>query len=142
MFDFLLKDNDDPQKTEEVINNLEKKYSIVFPNILKQLYKQTITGKMSLCVFSINESIYETAAIVPIINEGFCFEKIADSDRSYNSLPDSFFPLAYDRGGNFYYWDCNNCKVYFSLTDDIENPVLISNSVDDFVILLNNSIRK
>ena len=141
MFDFILKEQQEPLKAIESILNLEKKYKIVFPDVLKNLYAKSEGGKIKLCVFKIDGFDYEVSSIISVVPEGFYFEKIADSDRDDGFLPVSFYPFASNRGGDIYYWDSETKKVYLSLADDIENPILISDSIEEFIILLEKSIR-
>ena len=139
MFKFL-KEEINNHKSTERIAYLEQKYGIVFPGILKQLYKKSDGGNMKLCVFSIDGFEFEAAALISLKPEKAGFEAFTDLDRENGFLPCDFYPLCYDRGGETYYWSSRTQKVFFVTDDDIENPILISDSIEEFFDLLNNSV--
>ena len=73
------------------------------------------------------------AKMSPLISDGLSFEKIVDDDRTDGFIPSSYYPIARDRGGNLYYWDATTEKVYYVLNDDIEDPFLVFQDLDDFL---------
>lgn len=142
MYNFVINKELYPEKVLNEIKRLENKYNIEFPDVLKTLYTQSEGGKIKLCVFTINNYTYEVSTIIPILHVGLYFEKIVEFDRMDGFIPSTFYPIAMDRGGNTFYWDCITKNVYLSLTDDIENPVYIIADVHSFLELLNCSIRQ
>lgn len=140
MYNFIIKEQSEQLKVIESIMYLENKYSIVFPDELKMFYLKCKEGKIKICVFIVDGVECEVASIVSVITEGYNFEKITDNNKIDAFLPDSFYPLASDRGGNYYYWDSVDGKVYLSFSDDIENPFLISDSIKEFFDILDDSI--
>ncbi len=118
------------------VEQLEKKYNIIFPDVLKEYYKKYDGEKIILSTFEKNGYECEVAKIVPIIAEKMDFEKITDNDRIDGFISEDLYPLARDRGGNYYYWSSKNEKVFLILVDDFENPFEVANSVKEFFDLL------
>lgn len=136
MFEFVNGESGEHNDSLKKIKFLEEKYSIVFPQILKDYYLKFDGEKIRLKVFSVNGYDCEVAKIVPIIAEKMNFEAITDDDRIEGLIPNSFYPIARDRGGNYYYWDSETYKVYLVLIDDYENPFEVAKSVDAFLDIL------
>ena len=132
MFDFVQKDtNRDCTQCLEKIRNLEKKYNIVFPPILKKYYEKHDGQKIRLCMLNVRGYECEISKMVPIISDKLSFEELTDGDRSDGILPTSFFPLARDRGGNYYYWDAVSGKVFYVPIDDYGHPFKVADSVQE-----------
>ena len=140
MFKFIEKNQENPYKVIESIKHLENKYNITFPDILKDLYSKSESGKILLSTFFVGHVECDVDYLISVVSEGFCFESIVDADREDDFIPNTLYPVAMNQGGDIYYWDSNEKKVYLSFSDDIENPFLISNSVEEFISLLNNNI--
>ena len=141
MFKFLVEEIDNREKSAERIAYLEQKYGIVFPDILRQLYAKTDnSSEIHLCVFQIDGFEFEAAELISLDTEEYSFEYVADMDRKNGFLPSEYYPLMYDRGGATFYWSADSQKVFFVTDDDIENPTLISESIEAFFELLDNSI--
>ncbi len=121
------------------ISELEKKYLIKFPEILKEYYKKYDGEKIILTCFKVNGYECEVAKIVPIIAEKMSFEYIVDNDRTDGFLPADYYPIARDRGGNYYYWSSESGKVMLVLTDDYDNPFEAAASIQDFFAKMNES---
>ena len=129
-------------ETEAAIKHLEEKYGIRFPEALRKLYAECETGRIKLCVFDIGGVVCEVCKLTHLKPDILHFEKIADWNRADGFLPDTFYPLAADRGGDTYYWDSASEKVYLSFPDDIEHPLLIANSTSEFIALLDKSVAE
>ena len=144
MFGFLKEEIDNREKSVERIAYHEKKYGIVFPDILTSLYTKTNTGNIKNILFEVDGYKYGVWSLIPINPTAkMHFEFIADDDRDErfeSEIPDSFYPLAIDRGGDIYYWSNDTKEVYFVIPDDMENPILIADSIEEFFELLNNSV--
>ena len=89
-----------------------------------------------MSVITISGYDCEIAKIVPILAEKMSFESITDIDKADGFIPSDYYPIARDRGGNYYYWDSNMGDVYLVLVDDYENPFKVADSVEDFFIKL------
>jgi len=118
---------------ESAISRIEKEYGIVFSKALKDFYLLYGNKPISPVPFYVDGYEFSISKVVPIIAEGLTFEKIVKNDRIDGFIPTSYYPIAQDRGGNVVYWDAETGKVYYLLSDDIENHCLVSNSVDEFM---------
>ena len=142
MFKFLIEEIDNKGKSEERIAYLEQKYDIVFPAILRLLYSKITSGEMKMCEFEIVDRHFAVTRIVHLEDEDIDFEFIADDERDEpmcNYIPCDWYPLA-EYGGNYYYWSSNTHRIYYVDHEDVEEQMLISDSIEAFIELLNNSI--
>ena len=119
-----------------IMERLEAKYDISFPPVLREFYRQHEGQKIELCKFQVNGYWCEVSSIVPLCVGRMTFERITDNDREDGFISSLLFPLAMDRGGNLYYWQKDTEKVFLLLSDDIENPFLVANSIQAFFDLL------
>lgn len=122
----------------DAILMLEKKYSITFPNVLKEYYLKYDGEKIKLTTFIIDGYECEVTKIVPIMADSMNFENITDNDKRDGFIPNIFYPLARDRGGNYYYWSSVSEKVFLVFVDDFENPFKICDTVEEFFEILEN----
>lgn len=127
------------------IAELERKYDIRVPTTLKEFYLKYNAAEISLCRFhskDLQDEMFEIHTIYPIkytpYENGVILEKVIWGDRMDGFIPPNLIPFAEDRGGNRYYCDENSEIVYFIPSDDIDNPVLVSENVLDFF----NNIKK
>lgn len=123
-----------------VMKRLEAKYDISFPPVLREFYRRHDGQKIALCKFRVNGYWCEVSSIVPICAERMNFERITDNDREDGFISSLLFPLAMDRGGNLYYWQKGTEKVFLLLSDDIENPFLVTSSIQAFFDLLERAV--
>ncbi len=149
MFKFLKEEIDNKEKSAERIAYLEKKYGIVFPDILKELYARTNGGILKENEIPVNgdpDDLAEVWCIHELGDSDYNFEFVADKDREEpmnKYIPADWYPFAYDRGGATFYWSSKDRKVWFVMKDDpdsLEEPDLISDSIEEFIELLNNSV--
>ena len=138
-YNFVIGKNNDVEKILLTIAGIEKKYSIVFPDVLKEYYSNFDGCKIKICRFSVNGYPCEISKIIPLISTGLSFDKIADNDRSDGFINTDFYPLASNRGGDYYYWNAKTGEVFLVLSDDIENPIKICDSVSHLFKILNSS---
>ena len=66
------------------------------------------------------------------------FESIVDNDKEDGFVPDNLYPIARDRGGNYYYWDNETGYVFLLIVDDIDNPFKVADSINDLFTKLND----
>ena len=145
MFNFLEGETDNREKSAERIAYLENKYGIAFPDILKDLYSRTDCSGMKMCEMEINGHSYVAASLVALEDGDIDFEYAADDDRDEpmcNYIPSDWYPFAYDNGGNYFYWSSDTHRVYFSDRENVEEPVLVSDSIEAFLDLLNDSVAE
>lgn len=103
--------------------------------MLKDFYLKYNGAQIKLCCFKIDEYYYEISELVMLKYGVCCFEKIRENDIIDNSL----FPLANNRGGDYYYWDKETENVYLIYGDDIENPIYICKSIKELFDIMQNS---
>ncbi len=136
MFDFI---KEHPHRKNDIrsdINRIEKKYDIMFPDILRNYYENYDGAKINTVIFDINGYECEVAKMVSLVDESLPFEMIVDNDKEDGFLADTFYPIARDRGGNYYYWDSVTYEVYLVLNDDCDNPFRVAKSVEQFFEVL------
>ena len=136
MFNFLKDNTKHKHTTISDIARIEEKYSINFPSILRTFYLDYDGNKINLCKFNVDGYPCEVAKIIPLNANGLTFEKIVDNDRADGFIDKDFYPIASNRGGDFYYWSSKTGKVYLVLADDIDNPFVVSSNVETFFSLL------
>ena len=141
MFDFVINKHVEHLECEEKIIELEKKYGIKFPDMLKIYYKKYDTEQIFLCKFSVKGINLEVAKMVPLVAKKMSFEELVTNDREDALLPNTMYPIARDRGGNYYYWDSDSEEVYIYFCDDYDNPFKVSDSIVAFFEMLDNSIK-
>jgi len=142
MFDFVKEHVNAATNIKLAIEQLESKYGIHFPKLLKQYYESFDGCKMNVCVFHVDGYECEVSRMIPICGHDITFEHIADNNRSDGFLNPNYFPLAANRGGDYYYWDSASGKIYLVLSDDIENPFEICDSIDAFFAILDAAKKK
>lgn len=136
MFKFINGNEGNHVDSIEKISKLEEKYSIVFPECLKDFYQKFDGEKIKLTTFAVEGYECEVSKIIPIVADKMDFEYIKDNDISDGFVSDDFYPLARDRGGNYYYWEAKTGRVLLVFSDDFDNPFVISSSVKNFFELL------
>lgn len=161
MFDFVKQDSLSSLMpvTNEDISRIEKKFSIVFPDILKEYYLKyngmyihtvelsyddgEITGVHEIIPVITNEMIDGT------IPDEYSVECIKENELNepYNRVLPNLIPFAVNEGGDYYYWDTKDGKVYISFNaDEDENgteiPYYICSSVDEMFRLMSEEYEK
>jgi len=138
MYNFLK--NDQPLSvTSNDVELVEVRFGIKFPQILKEYYLKYNGMGINLCKFKINGNEYEVAEIIALCAGEDSFEDIKMDELEDDFIPKEFMPLAYDRGGDYYYWNSETEFVYLVYPDCIENPILICHSIQAFFNLLENA---
>lgn len=137
MFNFVMELNNTHISNEEILK-IERLYNIQFPDILREYYLKHNADKIKLCLFEVDEEEFGVAKIVPLKYGNCDFENIVKNDRDDEIIDPHLYPLARNEGGDYYYWDDRNENVYMIYCDDIENPILICNTVKKFFELMEN----
>lgn len=71
-----------------------------------------------------------------IKHSNVALELIMQWDRQDGFIPVTMVPLAYAHGGERYYWNTEDESVYFIDGQDIENPVFVCKTIDEFLKLI------
>lgn len=161
MFDFVKQDSLSSLMpvTNEDISRIEKKFSIVFPNILKEYYLKYNGMYIHTVELSYDDGeITGVHEIIPVITNEvidggitseFSVECIKENELNepYNRVLPNLIPFAINEGGDYYYWDTKDGKVYISFNaDEDENgteiPYYICSSVDEMFRLMSEEYEK
>lgn len=124
--------------TKEMIYNLEKSFNVIMPESLKRYYLSHGNSKINTIQFETNKIYCDIASFVSIDPDAtLSFYKILSYGKEDEWIPDNFYPFAYDSGGNYYFWNSNDYRVYIIYSDNIEKPYLIADSMCSFFNLIN-----
>lgn len=129
-YKFIKEQRHEYQISKDEIETIENNLNIKIPEDLKNFYLEYNGSEIHLCVFDLNGSEYEVNSLVPLKYSNLPFEKIVEMDRKDGFIPDTFIPLAYDRGGDYYYLDLDSEKVLLVRADNIENPYYICENLE------------
>ena len=137
MYSFIKKPVNKDAEISAKISEIEEKYSVTIPDVLKDLYFQIDDGYIRPCYFHVDGDLFGVQALVPILGEKMNFERLVDSNLEDGYYPDNYYPVAYDAGGAIYFWEDGTGKVYFS--SDPEYIYLISDSIEGFLDMLDDA---
>ncbi|WP_053002651.1 SMI1/KNR4 family protein [Kordia jejudonensis] len=136
--------------TKKQINNLEKRLNFNFPkNYTEHLLKYN-GGRCEPNIFNFNEGGNQTKSSIDwflALHDGE-YDNLEEYFKIYKveekRLPDSFFPIAHDDGGNLicmdnttdkiYFWD-HNIEVNYNLHSDLErsNLYFLADNLSQFL---------
>ena len=139
MFDFVVNKSVTHNESSALIAELELRYNISFPDILKEYYIRHDGEMIEYCNINTKNDPEIVSKIVSLCNKEF--ESIKEECIVDGFIPDSMYPLASNRGGDYYFWDSEFGAVYLFYGDDIDSPVKKSNSVKDFFEMLDKSVK-
>lgn len=139
MFRFISRDTNEKNVTKEYVHELEAKLGIRFPDILVEYYTNHNTAELLEFSFSIHRLDFSVEFIIPLKYGTVCVEKILSFNEGNESVPATFIPLAEDVDGEDFYWDSLNGKVFYLSMENVENPIPICDSVEEFFEILNRS---
>lgn len=123
--------------TDEDFSYIEAKFNITFPKEFKNFYLENSGCKNYLCTFGESEE-YELSRFLKLTGQN-SVEDIKDSENEDGFISDRMIPFAMDRGGDYYYLNAIDKAVYLIRGEEIEEPILIANSFNDFLEILDNS---
>lgn len=140
MFKFIESEDLDKNVTNDYINGLEKKMGIVFPSILREYYLKHNFSKGKECTFRIEgiDADFILDTIIPLKYGTIPLEKEYKWVLENEYISNEHIPLAVDMDGDNYYWNSKSGKVYYISHENVENPILICNSVEEFFEILNS----
>ena len=122
--------------TEEDIREVEERFGITFPQILRKFYLEHNGDIIKSCIFTLDENEYMVDKMFYIKHPNVALELIMQWDRQDGFIPATMVPLAYDHGGERYYWNTEDESVYFINGIDIENPIFVCKTIDEFFKLI------
>lgn len=139
MYNFIKQQKEDYHITKEDLENIEKKYGILFPEVLKKYYLEHNGDTIKLCTFDIDGYNYEIAKIVQLKYGSATFEHIVDGDREDKIIDENMFPVARNEGGDYYYWNKENENINLYYCDDIEYPIYICKNMEELFEIMQKS---
>lgn len=142
MFKFISNDSNKDNVPLDYISEFEKKKSITFPDVLVDYYMNHNKAELKEVNFSIHNLEFSVEFLIPLKYGNVCVEKILSFNEGNEYISKTFIPLAEDIDGEDFYWDSSNGKVYYLSMENVENPIPICNSVEQFFEILNRSCAK
>jgi len=129
--------------SKDYIDSVEKKYNIRFPKILREYYLNYNYSNEKKCVFFIEgcSEEFELDIILPLKYGTEPMEQAYEYILRADEVSNDFIPFARDIDNGKYYWNRTNGKVYY-FTHDVEIPLLVCQSVDEYFEILNNCCDK
>lgn len=118
-----------PMKKEE-LDKVEQDNNVKFPKKLREYWLTYGNSPIKQCIFEGKEYLTDLAAIcIPT-------DTVLQLGRENGWLPETFYPVAHDSGGNYYCWNSEDNKIYLMFDDDIDNPFVFCNSIEDLFKLM------
>ena len=136
MYNFIKKIKDDEKVSIDDILEIENRFGFKMPDILKNYYLTYNGATIYRCVFLVDGYEVEVAKMVELKHSFLPFEKIIEMDRQDGFISSNMIPIARNSGGDYYYWDKQSGKVYLFLSDSIDNPIIICETVEELFALL------
>lgn len=125
--------------TENNIREVEERFEIRFPEVLRQFYLEHSGAKIKYCKLNVNDEVLYVEGLYYIKDPILELEQVIQWDRDDGCIPENMVILAYDEGRERYYWDSNDESVYFFDSADLDNPIFICKTIREFFDLLINA---
>ena len=123
--------------TEADIKEVEERFNITFPPVLRNFYLEHNGDKIRECIFKLKGNEYMVHDMHYIkIKEQVSVDLVYQWQLDDGDISPNMIPFAYDLGGESYYWSTENGKVYFINGEDIENPQYVCESINEFFKLM------
>lgn len=139
MFKFISNDSGKDNVGLDYIREFEENYNINFPDILIDFYTNHNKAQLQNFSFFIHNLEFSVEFIIPLQYGNVCVEKILLFNKENEYIPKTFIPLAEDIDGEDFYWDFSSGKVYYLSMENVENPIPICDTVEQFFEILNKS---
>ena len=112
------------------LKNFEKENNIKFPESIRNYWFKYGDAPIKRCSFK-GEKSTDIRQI--------CNPLKADCFKEEGYIPQSFYAIAHDSGGNYFYWNSEDNKIYIVFHEDIDNPFVFCNSVEEMFKLMEES---
>lgn len=139
MFEFISNSSSKDNVSMDYIQGFENKWNINFPDILITYYTNYNKAELKEFSFYIHGLEFSVEFIIPLRYGNVCVEKILSFNEDNEYIPTTFIPLAEDIDGEDFYWDSSNGKVYYLSMENVENPIPVCDTVEQFFEILNKS---
>ena len=137
MYKFIRERHQEYAITENDIREVEERFGIVFPKVLRDFYLEYNGDSIKDSCFSVNGNEYTVDDMHYIKIKGRpSVEFVLQLEREDGYIPSNLVAFAYDCGGESYYWSMDDGKVYFIDTEEIENIIFVCDSIEEFFKLL------
>lgn len=141
MFEFIKSERPQDNVSHSYLDELEKKWDIHFPDILREYYTEhnrAITPEISF-TGRIVDIDFCVEFILPVTGARISVEEIMQVNADDKWIPKTFIPLARDVDADYYYWNANSGKVYYLTMGNIHNPIPVCDSVEEFFDILDKN---
>jgi len=139
VFDFIKKKktykfNTDKKRPIEIeaLEVFERENKIKFPKLLRTYLLEYGDAPIKECNFKNKKYLTNLSQICNPLKE--------DNLKLEGFIPHNFYAIAYDSGGNYFYWNAEDNKVYMAFNDDIDNIFVFFNSVEEMFKEMEKSI--
>lgn len=139
MFKFISNDSGKDNVGLDYIREFEENWDLSFPDILVDFYSNHNKAQLEEFSFFIHNLEFSVEFIIPLRYGNVCVEKILLFNKGNEYIPKTFIPLAEDIDGEDFYWDSSSGKVYYLSMENVENPIPICDTVEQFFEILNKS---
>lgn len=141
MYSFIKKNMTSPIEVSDIME-IEKRFDITFPHILKEFYLLYNGCETYLCSFCVDGREYEVLHFLSIRTGKESMEEQKEDEILDGIVPNSLIPFAYDRGGDYLYWENGTENIFMIYPDDIENPSFICQGMERFFSLLESGTMR
>lgn len=105
MYKFIEKIKTEYSINEKDIKNIEERWGISFPPLLKEFYLNCNGADINLCIFVLDGYEHEISEFIPLKYGEYNFDDIIKNDREGGIISNNMIPLDSNRGGDYYYWN-------------------------------------
>lgn len=130
---------DAPNATGEMLAAWESKWGIKFPPTLKEYYLRHNGAEIEECSFEKDGLGFCVILIYALEYGTMPLEKMYECAHRNKAIPSTYIPLALDEDEDDYYWDSKSGNVFYLSLENVEHPIPICGSVDEFFHILNES---
>lgn len=102
MYSFVKSKSESTHISSRDIMEIESKYNIKFPEVLREYYLKHNGDKIRLCIFKVDDEEFGVAEIVELKYGNCSFEKLVENDREDGFIDEHLYPLACNEGGDYF----------------------------------------
>lgn len=142
--------------SDEDINRIEKKFSAVFPAVLREFYLKHNGKNIYMTYIAVDDTDYNSEDsfisvddVLPLLSSDpyYNVEAIKEEESEEGYIPDSFIPFAVTQGGDNFYWNSDDRKVYVYFDDGTNengkfSGYLVCSSVEEMFRRMNEAHEK
>lgn len=137
MYQFVKKLHKECAISNEIIQKIEQKFDVTFPQPLVEFYLQYNGIECYLSQYIKEDTFYQVQDFFPIhcsfTHSLPVVETLIEWDRMDGFVPTNMIPFAVDPGGDSYYCDSTSGGIYIIRSDEIDDPIKICNTFTEFL---------